>query len=85
MAVLDAVRGLFFHFGEDIADDLGVVIGGLCGAGDVDRHEGELGPGEGVVEVVLEEVVLGEVLEVGVLDEGDVGGAEEADVHCVLS
>lgn len=34
-----------------------------------------------MIEVVFEEVVLGEVLEVGVLDEGEVGVCEEADVH----
>lgn len=51
-------------------------------SGDIDGHETKLWPGEGVVEVVLEEVVLGEVLEVGVLDEGEVVGGEEADIHC---
>lgn len=85
VVVLDVVCGFFFYFGEDIVDDFGVVIGGFCGVGDVDCYEGELGLGEGVVEVVFEEVVFGEVFEVGVLDEGDVGGVEEVDVYCVLS
>ena len=35
-----------------------------------------------MVEVVLEEVVLGQVLEVGVLDEGQVCVCEEPDIHC---
>ncbi|KAK2729580.1 hypothetical protein CKAH01_02554 [Colletotrichum kahawae] len=76
-----AVGGLLLHLGEHIADDLGVVVGCALGAGDVDGDIAELGPREGVVEVVLEEVVLGQVLEVGVLYEGEVGGLEEADIH----
>ena len=35
-----------------------------------------------MVEVVFQEVVLGEVGDVGGLDVGDVGGEEDADVHC---
>ena len=81
MAVLDAVGGLLLHLREDIADDLGVLVGVLLGARDVDGDVAELGPREGVVEVVLEEVVLGEVLEVGVLDEGEVRTGEDADIH----
>lgn len=68
VAVLNAVGGLLLHLGQDIAHDLGVVIGRLLGAGNIDGDEAELGPREGVVEVVLEEVVLWQVLEVGVLD-----------------
>lgn len=34
-----------------------------------------------MVEVVFHEVVLGEVGEVGLLDVGEVRGAEEADIH----
>ena len=81
MAMRHAVRRLFLHLGEHIADDLGIVVGVLLGAGDVDGYVAELGPGEGVVEVVFQEVVFGEVFEVGVLDEGQVGGGEEADIH----
>ncbi|OLN86428.1 hypothetical protein CCHL11_06393 [Colletotrichum chlorophyti] len=81
----DAVRGLLLHLGQDIADDLGVVIRGVFGARDVDGDIAELGPREGVVEVVLEEVVLWQVLEVGVLYEREVGGLEEADIHGGLS
>jgi hypothetical protein len=69
VAVLHAVGRLLLHLSEDIADDLGVVVGGLGGPRHVDGDIGELGPREGVVEVVLEEVVLGEVLDVGVLDQ----------------
>lgn len=35
-----------------------------------------------MVEVIFEEVVLREVLEVGVLDEGEIGVCEESDIHC---
>ncbi|OHW93808.1 hypothetical protein CSPAE12_07533 [Colletotrichum incanum] len=76
-----AVGGLLLHLGQDVADDLGVVVGGALRARDVDSDIAKLGPRQGVVEVVLEEVVLGQVLEVGVLYEGEVGGLEEADIH----
>jgi hypothetical protein len=32
---LHAVGGFFFHFGEDVADDFGGVLGGFRGAGDL--------------------------------------------------
>ena len=41
-----------------------------------------------MVQVVFEEVVLGQVLEVGVLDQREILAAEDADVHgavCVLA
>ncbi|CCF39668.1 hypothetical protein CH063_10438 [Colletotrichum higginsianum] len=81
MAVGNAVGGLLLHLGQDVADNLGVVVGGALRARDIDGDIAELGPREGVVEVVLEEVVLGQVLEVGVLYEGEVGGLEQADIH----
>lgn len=81
MAVRHAVRRLLLHLGEDISNDLGVVVGAPPGPGDVDGDKGELRPRKRVVEVVLEEVVLGQVLEVGVLDEGQVCVGEESDVH----
>ncbi len=80
--VLHAIHGLLLHLREDVADDLGGVVGGARGAGDVDGDVGELWPGEGVVEVVLQEVVLRQVGDVGGLHVGDVGGEEDADVHC---
>lgn len=82
MPMLHTIRGLLLHLGEHVADDLGVLVGVLLGAGDVDGDVAELGPGQRVVQVVLEEVVFGQVFEVGVLDEGEVGGGEDADVHC---
>lgn len=56
VTVLDSIRGILFHFREDIADDAGVVVGGFLWPGDVDCDVGELGPGEGVVEVVFHEI-----------------------------
>ena len=79
--VLDPVAGVLLHLGEDIADDLGVVIGALLGPRHVYGHVAELRPRQGVVEVVFKEVVLGQVLEVGVLDQREVRRLEEADVH----
>lgn len=81
MAVLHPVRRLLLHLGQDVADDLGVVISRLGRARNVDGHIGQLRPRQRVVQVVLEEVVLGKVLDVGVLDQRDVGGAEDADIH----
>jgi len=81
VAVRDAVGGLLLHLREHVADDARVVVGRLAGPRDVDGDEGELGPRERVVQVVLHEVVLGQVRDVGVLDVGDVGGGHEADVH----
>ena len=78
--VRHAVRRLLLHLGEHISDDLWRVCSGAGRAG-VDRHVGERRPGQGVVQVVLEEVVLGEVGEVGLLDMRQVRGAKEADVH----
>lgn len=33
MSVLYAVCGIFFHFREDVADDLGGIVGGFFGPG----------------------------------------------------
>lgn len=73
VTVLDAVGGIFFHLGQDVADNFGV--GGRRFRGADDGDEGELWPGEGVVHVVFEHVVFGEVGEVALLD-----GGEEGDV-----
>ena len=83
VAVRHAVGRLLLHLGQDISYDLGVVIGRLFGPRHVDGDIRQLRPRERVVEVVLEEVVLGEVLEVGVLDQWDVGGLKESDIHYV--
>jgi len=80
--VLHAVDGLLLHLRQDVADDPGGVVGRARGAGGVDRDVGELGPGELVVEVVFQEVVLRQVGDVGGLHVRDVGGEEDADVHC---
>lgn len=79
--VLHAIRRLLLHLGQHVAHNLGVVVGPLARARDVHRHEAELRPRQRVVEVVLEEVVFRQVLQVGVLDERQVGGGEESDVH----
>ena len=84
MPVLYAVRRLFLHFREHIANNLGGVVWRAFRGGDVDGDIREVGPGKGVVEVVFQEVVLREVVDVGGLDGGNVGGAEEADVHCAM-
>jgi hypothetical protein len=39
VAVLDAVGGLFFHFGEDVADDFGGVVGCFGRAGDLFKSD----------------------------------------------
>ena len=84
MPVLHPVRGLFLHFRKHITYYPGGVVGCLGGAGSVDRDVGEGGPREGVVEVVFEEVVLGEIGEVRLLYVGDVGGVEGPDVHVAI-
>lgn len=56
VAMLDPVRGVFLHLGQDVADDAGVVVGGFGRARDVDGDVGELWPGERVIEVVLHEI-----------------------------
>lgn len=76
--VLNAICRLLLHLGEDIAHNLrGVGVG----VREVDGDVGELWPRERVVEVVFEEVVFGEVGDVGELDVGEVGGLELADIH----
>jgi len=80
--VLHAVDGLLLHLRARCAAWVGGGVGGGGGGVDVDGDVGELRPGEGVVEVVLQEVVLRQVGDVGGLHVGDVGGEEDADVHC---
>ena len=86
MAVLNAVRRVFFHFCEDVADDFWVFL--WFGAS-YDGDERELWPGESVVKVVFQKVVFREVGDIAGLDggkEGDVGGvgAEWKDIDHFL-
>ena len=87
VAVLHAVGRIFFHLGQYVADDFGILWGCfllllLFGAavllwGADDGDERELRPGQRVVEVVFEKVVFRQVGDVAGLDggeEGDVGG-----------
>lgn len=80
--MLHPIRRLLFHLRKHIADDLRGVVRGFLGAGGVNGDVGELGPGERVVEVVFAEIVFGQVGYVGGLHMRDVGGVEDADVHC---
>jgi hypothetical protein len=50
------IRGILLHLGQDIADYARVVIGCLLGPRDIDGNVGELGPAEGMVEVVFHEI-----------------------------
>ena len=83
MPVLNVVDWLLFHLGQNVSDDPRGLVGGLLRPRDIHGHVRELGPGEGMVEVVFEEVVFGEVGDVGGLDVRDVGGSEHSDVHLV--
>jgi len=56
VSMLHSIRRVLLHFRQDIADDPGVIVGCLFGSGDIYCDEGELGPGEGMVEVVFHEV-----------------------------
>lgn len=81
VAVRHAIRRLLFHLCEDVADNSWVVIRAFAGPRDVDSDIAELRPGECVVQVVFQKVILREILEVGVLDEWQVGAGDGADVH----
>ena len=61
MTMLDPIRRFLLHLRKHVSDDLGGVVGGAGGAGDIDGDVGEGGPGKGVVEVVFEEVVFRQV------------------------
>ena len=85
VAVLHTVGRVFFHLGQDVADDFGIFLflllllfwAVLLVRGADDGDERELRPGQGVVEVVFEKVVFRQVGDVAGLDggeEGDVGG-----------
>jgi len=85
VTMLYAIGRLLFHLCEDIADDLGWLVGVLGWVAQVHGHVRELWPRERVVEIVLEEVVLGEVRDIGLLHVRNVRGAEESDIHLSLS
>lgn len=82
MSMLHPVRRLLLHLCKHISDNLGVLAGEVVWflvaiARAHDGDEAELWPGQGVVEVVFQKVVLGEVCDVAGLDCGeevDVGG-----------
>lgn len=94
-----SVYRLLLHLGQHVPHHLGVLFSSDARAGELlvvavavlgphNGHEAQLRPGERMVEVVFEEVVLGEVGDVAGLDGGeevDVGGVgrEREDVdHC---
>lgn len=79
--MLDIIRRLFLHFGENIANDFGRFIKGPLRVRSVDSDVGELGPGEGMVEIVFHEIIFGKVGYVCGLDVGKVGDGEDSDVH----
>lgn len=83
VAVGDAVAGLLFHFGEDVAYDLGWGIGGGRG-GDIDSYIAQLGPTHRMIKVVFTKVVLREVGDVGELNMWDVRWSKHTDVHCEM-
>ena len=64
MPVLNSVWRIFLHFPKYVANNFGVFRG--CWASD-DSDVGELWPGEGVVEVVFQEVVLRKVRKIALL------------------
>lgn len=81
MPMLDIIRRLFFHFGENIANDFGGFIRGPLRARSVNGDVGELGPGESMVEIVFHEIVFWKVSYVCGLDVRKVGDGEDSDIH----
>lgn len=96
MPMLHPIRRLLLHLRQHIPNNLGILArqipapglparisaGVLCVSvpGAHNGDEGQLRPGEGVVEVVFQEVVLGEVGDIAGLD-----GGEEVDVRGVAA
>jgi hypothetical protein len=68
--MLHPIRRILLHLSEHIAYDSRVVVGCLFGTRDVDCYVGELGPGEGVVEVVFHEIAIWCMLALLEVDEG---------------
>ena len=79
--MLYPIHRFFLHFGEYISNYFRGVVGSFLGARDIDSDEGELGPGKGMVEVVLQKIILWQICDVGGLDVGDISGSENADIH----
>lgn len=89
MPMLQPIRRLLLHLRKHIPHHLGILAGQItaplcvCGPGVLgipvprahDGYEAELRPGEGMIEVVFQKVVFGEVGYVAGLD-----GGEEVDV-----
>ena len=72
MSMLYPIHRLFLHLCKHIPHDLRRVVGRALRTCGIDGDEGELRPAERVVEIVLEEVVLGEIGNVGGLHVGDI-------------
>lgn len=82
MSMLQPIRRLLLHLGQHVPDNLGILPGhiaaswlpvtagvsGVSVARPHDSDETQLRPGEGVVEVVFQEVVFGEIGYVACLD-----------------
>ncbi len=72
MPMLNAVRRIFFHLCQYIADNFWV-FGRFRAGTTYYGEEGELRPCESVVKVVFEEVVFGQVAEIALLDRWEQG------------
>lgn len=95
MTMRNTIRRLLLHFRKHIAHDFGVVVVHLPstvfgGSRSHDGHEAELRPCQGVVEVVFEKVVFGQVGDVACLYGGEEvhvrgkGGEGEDVDHCAV-
>ena len=81
MPMLNVVDRLLFHLGQNVSDDPRGFVWGLLRPRDIHGHIRELRPGKGMIEIVFEKVVFGEVGDVGGLDVGNIRRSEHADVH----
>ena len=86
MSMSNPIRRLLFHLRKDISHYFRIIISRSCSIQSISsllvsvlgpdyRDETELWPGESVVEVVFQKVVLGKIGDVAGLD-----GGEEVDV-----
>jgi hypothetical protein len=81
MAVLNSINWLLLHLCEHIAYNSWIVIGTFLGPRDIYGHEGELGPGKGVIQIVFHKVVFGEIGDVSMLDVRNIRRAHKSDIH----